>query len=146
MAKRLARAYEPGRRSDTWRKIKIRHAQEFVVCGWIPGTGRRGDTVGSLVLGCHRDGVLTWVGNVGTGLTDADLRHWRDDLGAAEVETDPFAGSATSPSERRPMALRTARKSVRGETLKVRPTLPSNSIPQGIFKTGVASRASHPRR
>jgi len=109
IAKRTDRAYEPGRRSDSWRKIKIRHAQEFVVCGWIPGTGRRGDTIGSLVLGCHRDGVLSWVGNVGTGFTDADLRRWRDDLGAAEVETDPFLGSAPSPSTLPPMPLRTAR-------------------------------------
>ncbi len=102
MAKRLDRAYEPGRRSDAWRKIKIRHAQEFVVCGWLPGTGRRGDTVGSLVLGCHRDGELTWVGNVGTGFTDADLRQWRDDLRESEIDESAFTSKL-------PLVLRAAR-------------------------------------
>ncbi len=102
MAKRLDRAYEPGRRSDAWRKIKIRHAQEFVVCGWLPGTGSREDTIGSLVLGCHRDSVLTWVGNVGTGFTDADLRQWRDDLLASEVDEPAFSSTVQ-------VALRTAR-------------------------------------
>ena len=37
----LFRSYEPGRRSSTWRKVKLRHEQEFAVCGATAGQGRR---------------------------------------------------------------------------------------------------------
>ena len=90
MAKRLDAAYEPGRRSAAWRKIKIRHEQEFLVCGWTPGAGRREGVLGALVLGCHGPDGLRWVGNVGTGFTDAELRWWRDELDAAAVADPPF--------------------------------------------------------
>ncbi len=91
MAKRADRPYEPGRRSPAWRKVKLRHAQEFVVCGWTPGTGRRGGGVGALVLGCHDVDGLRWVGNVGTGLTDADLDRWHAELTEHERTDAPFA-------------------------------------------------------
>lgn len=91
MAKRADRPYEPGRRSQAWRKVKLRHEQEFVVCGWTAGTGRRDGGVGALVLGCHdRDG-LRWTGNVGTGLSDADLDRWLVDLTSIERPDSPFA-------------------------------------------------------
>lgn len=73
VAKRVDRAYEPGGRSSSWRKVKVRGEQEFVVAGWLGGTGARGRAIGSLVLGCHVGGALRWVGNVGTGFTDREL-------------------------------------------------------------------------
>ena len=91
MAKRADRPYEPGRRSASWRKVKLRHAQEFVVCGWTPGAGRREGGVGALVLGCHDHGVLRWTGNVGTGLSDADLDRWFEQLSADGTPGCPFA-------------------------------------------------------
>lgn len=94
MAKRVDRPYEPGRRSGAWRKVKIRHVQEFAVCGWTEGQGRRAGAVGALVLGCHDGDGWRWVGNAGSGLSDADLRHWTDELGAARTATSPF-GEAT---------------------------------------------------
>jgi bifunctional non-homologous end joining protein LigD len=50
VGKPLASRYQPGRRGD-WIKIKNTRHQELVICGWIPGTGRRADMIGSLVLG-----------------------------------------------------------------------------------------------
>ena len=102
MAKRLDAPYQPGRRSSSWRKVKLRHEQEFVVCGWTPGTGSRDrpDALGSLVLGCHGADGLRWVGNVGTGLRQADLRWWRAELEAAEVDAPPFAGWVAHPALR----------------------------------------------
>lgn len=90
MAKRVDRPYEPGRRSGAWRKVKIRHEQEFAVCGWTPGQGRRASALGALVLGCCDDAGWRWVGNAGTGLTDAELRRWTDELGPAQTPTSPF--------------------------------------------------------
>ena len=47
----LKRCYEPGRRSHTWRKSKVRHRQEFVGGGWTDGTGARATKLGALMLG-----------------------------------------------------------------------------------------------
>ena len=92
VAKRRDSAYLPGRRSDTWTKVKHLRMQEVVVGGWRPGQGRREGGIGSLLLGIPGDDGLEYVGHVGTGFSDAAL-----DLLAAELEPDrrassPFAG------------------------------------------------------
>ena len=72
VGKPLASRYQPGRRRD-WIKIKnVRH-QELVICGWIPGTGRRAHMIGSLVLGGYDGAQLGYAGSVGTGFTGAML-------------------------------------------------------------------------
>ncbi len=90
MAKRLDRPYEPGRRSASWRKVKIRHEQEFAVCGWTRGQGRRTDSLGALVLGCRDQDGWRWVGNAGTGLRDADLQWCSEQLAPTASEHSPF--------------------------------------------------------
>lgn len=102
MAKRADAPYQPGRRSDAWRKVKIRHEQEFLVCGWTPGTGARDrpDAIGSLVLGCHGSDGLRWVGNVGTGFDQAALRWWRAEVDATPADVAPFAEPVAHPALR----------------------------------------------
>jgi bifunctional non-homologous end joining protein LigD len=102
MAKRVDAPYQPGRRSEVWRKVKIRHQQEFLVCGWTPGTGARdrSDAIGSLVLGCHGPDGLRWVGNVGTGFDQAALRWWRAEMDAAAAERPPFDEPVVHPALR----------------------------------------------
>lgn len=96
MAKRVDRPYEPGRRSSTWRKVKLRHEQEFAVCGATPGQGRRTGLPGALVLGCRGEDGWRWVGNAGTGLRDADLRWWADTLSPARTERSVFDDATTA--------------------------------------------------
>lgn len=73
MAKRLDSRYEPGRRSPAWRKVKVIQRQEFVVGGWVPEEGGRGERVGSMLLGYYdASGALRYAGRVGTGLNDSD--------------------------------------------------------------------------
>ncbi|CAN5584828.1 hypothetical protein BH10ACT3_BH10ACT3_04510 [soil metagenome] len=103
MAKRVDRPYEPGKRSPSWRKVKLRHEQEFAVCGWTPGTGRREGGIGALVLACREQDRWHWVGNVGTGLRDADLDWWLAELSRDEVDESPLGDG------RRDRALRLAR-------------------------------------
>jgi bifunctional non-homologous end joining protein LigD len=75
VAKRLASVYRPGVRSPEWRKIKNFRTQAVVVGGWRPGQGRRAGTIGSLLVGVPDDeGRLVYVGHVGTGFSDQDLR------------------------------------------------------------------------
>jgi bifunctional non-homologous end joining protein LigD len=90
VAKRLTSVYSPGRRSPDWIKIKNIRTQEVIVGGWRPGTGRRADTIGSLLLGIPSPLGLTYVGRVGTGFTDAILADLTSSLHKAARETTPF--------------------------------------------------------
>ncbi|WP_036510851.1 MULTISPECIES: non-homologous end-joining DNA ligase [Nocardia] len=79
VCKRLDSPYLPGRRSPLWTKVKNVNDQEIVIVGWRPGAGRRAGRIGSLLMGVHDEaGELVYIGNVGTGFTQAML----DDLQA----------------------------------------------------------------
>jgi bifunctional non-homologous end joining protein LigD len=77
IAKRLDSAYEPGKRTRAWLKVKVRRRQEMVVGGWVPGEGTRGGHIGALLVGYHDragdGGPLRFAGRVGTGFTQAEL-------------------------------------------------------------------------
>ncbi len=91
LAKRRDAAYEPGRRSRCWLKVKnVRH-QEVVIGGWKPGEGSRSSTIGSLLIGVpDDDGGLCYVGHVGSGFSMSAL----DEIGARlrriERQSSPF--------------------------------------------------------
>jgi bifunctional non-homologous end joining protein LigD len=86
IAKRAASRYQPGKRSEDWRKIKILKVQDCVILGWTPGQRGRSEVFGALLVGAYVDGKLTWIGQVGTGFTD----HMLHDLLARlkDLETD----------------------------------------------------------
>ena len=111
VAKRLASRYQPGRRSPDWRKVKLRHEQELVVVGYTRGRGRRGGTLGALVLGVHEAGGLRWAGNVGTGFGD-------DEATRLVSVLRPLART-TSPLQETPRMPRVAK----GDVVWVEPTL-----------------------
>ncbi|GIU98590.1 MAG: ATP-dependent DNA ligase [Actinomycetota bacterium] len=73
VAKRLGSRYQPGRRSADWRKIKLTRTQDCVILGYTPGRGGRAGSFGALLVGAYDDGRLRWVGQVGTGFTEAAL-------------------------------------------------------------------------
>jgi bifunctional non-homologous end joining protein LigD len=73
IAKRKGSHYAAGKRTRDWLKIKLLNEEEFVVAGYTRGSGRRGETFGSLVLGVNEGGELRYVGNVGTGFSDGEI-------------------------------------------------------------------------
>ena len=73
MAKRPESRYVEGKRTRDWLKIKTHGREEFVICGWTKGQGKRAGRFGSLVLGTYRGDELHWVGNCGTGFTERDI-------------------------------------------------------------------------
>ncbi|MBC6461344.1 hypothetical protein HKK72_26205 [Actinomadura sp. HBU206391] len=90
VGKPLTSRYVPGRRGP-WIKVKnVRH-QEVVVTGWTRGEGRRADMIGSLILGVNDEHGLRYVGNVGTGFTQATLRDLAAMLGRLRRDGSPFA-------------------------------------------------------
>ena len=74
VAKRLDSPYEPGARGSSWIKVKNVARQELVIGGWLPGEGRRTNTIGALLVGVYDpDGSFRYAGRVGTGFSEAEL-------------------------------------------------------------------------
>jgi len=91
VAKRRRSLYEPGRRTTSWLKLKIRPEQEFVVGGYVPGEGTHAD-LGALLLGVHEGTALRYAGRVGSGIdtrTRHDLRARLDTIARESAPFDP---------------------------------------------------------
>lgn len=89
MAKKADSRYV-GRRSKAWLKLKLEQSQEVVVGGWRPGAGARGGTFGALLLGIPDGDQLHYVGRVGTGFKDWQLRDILAELKPREISESPF--------------------------------------------------------
>jgi bifunctional non-homologous end joining protein LigD len=100
VAKRLDSTYQPGRRSDSWRKVKTTQGQEFVVGGWLPGAGRLEGKLGSLLVGYHDDGVLRYAGRVGSGIDEVKRATLEARLASLARATTPFAKTPKLPDPR----------------------------------------------
>lgn len=72
VAKDLASAYQSGR-STQWLKVKVRREEEFVVGGFTLPEGARSG-FGALLLGAYEGKALRFVGKVGAGFTNSELR------------------------------------------------------------------------
>jgi bifunctional non-homologous end joining protein LigD len=100
VAKRLDSPYRPGQRGGSWIKIKTMGRQEFVIGGWLPGKGRRRETIGALLLGVYEpDGGLRYVGRVGTGFSDRELTRLGGLLAPLQRKTSPFTAGERPPRE-----------------------------------------------
>src|SRR5262245_32131244 len=70
VSKRRDAPHREGRHPD-WRKVRCQERGEFVVGGFTDPAGARAG-LGALLLGAHEaDGMLRYVGRVGTGFSDA---------------------------------------------------------------------------
>ncbi|MBH0781606.1 ATP-dependent DNA ligase [Nocardia bovistercoris] len=93
VAKRKDSVYLPGKRGHAWVKERNWRVQRVVVGGW-----RRSDVrdFKSLLVGIRYDGKLYYVGRVGTGFGDADMRDLARRLGGSERATSPFHNELTA--------------------------------------------------
>jgi bifunctional non-homologous end joining protein LigD len=98
VAKRLDSPYEPGRRSGAWIKLKNSVREQLTIGGWMPGTGRRRERIGALLLGEGGGGAsLRYCGRVGSGLREAELERLARILGPLERAQSPFAPDGPAP-------------------------------------------------
>lgn len=88
ISKRRDGRYTSGR-TDTWRKVKCRQRQEFVVGGW-----KKSEKIGirSLLLGYYQRGELKYAGNVGTGFTHRTHVDLMKRFKSLETTTCPLKG------------------------------------------------------
>ncbi len=72
IGKQRQSAYEPGRRSGAWIKLKCVREQEFVIGGYTPPQGSR-KYFGAILVGYYENKQLVFAGKVGTGFTGKTL-------------------------------------------------------------------------
>jgi len=80
MAKKKDGRYTPGRRNDTWIKVKVKETMDCVIIGFTKGEGDRAKTFGSLQLAERKDGELIYRGRVGTGFDERLLQSLHEQL------------------------------------------------------------------
>jgi len=89
IAKEPGSAYMPGKRSDTWLKIKTTMMQEVIICGYTaPQNSRK--YFGSIILGIYSGTDMKYIGNCGTGFTEASLKELHSDFENLKTLTSPF--------------------------------------------------------
>ena len=74
MAKRRSGRYLPGKRSESWLKIKTRHTRECAIIGYTPGKGDRATNFGALHLAQASGGEMKYLGKVGSGFDEHSLK------------------------------------------------------------------------
>jgi bifunctional non-homologous end joining protein LigD len=87
--------YLTGRRTPSWRKLKLLHEQEFVVGGWTEPRGTR-QHFGALLLGYYLSGRLRYAGSVGTGFDERELARVAGLLDARARKASPFDGAVAA--------------------------------------------------
>jgi bifunctional non-homologous end joining protein LigD len=87
VSKRLDAPYVSGAHGG-WTKAKSRPGQEVVLGGW---TSERGE-LRSLLAGVYRDGLLEYVGRIGTGYGEAVAKKVLPVLEKLTTDASPFSG------------------------------------------------------
>lgn len=90
IAKRRESTYQPGTRSPDWLKIKQVKTCDCVIFGYTKGSGNRENSFGALLLGLYDEGKPVYVGRVGTGFSDQDLKDLLSILEPLKVSIDWF--------------------------------------------------------
>jgi bifunctional non-homologous end joining protein LigD len=89
--KRLRSRYHPGRRTDAWLKVKHLITASVLIGGWLPGNGWRAHLAGSVLAGDPTPDGLEFLGQVGSGFTEAELTALTERLRELEQPRSPFA-------------------------------------------------------
>jgi len=89
IAKHAQSAYQMGKRSRQWLKVKTQLTQEGVIAGFTEPRGGR-KHFGTLVLGVFKGDELIYIGHSGGGFGAKDLREIREKLDPLIQEECPF--------------------------------------------------------
>ena len=90
IAKDETSLYEPGVRSRSWLKVKVRKQSEFVIGGFTAPVGSRAH-LGALLIGLYDGTRLRYAGKVGSGYTGESLADLATRLAPLRSEKSPFA-------------------------------------------------------
>ncbi|WP_039795198.1 ATP-dependent DNA ligase [Nocardia araoensis] len=93
VAKRKDSVYLPGKRGHAWVKQRNWRTQQVLIGGWRRSAARE---FKSLLIGIPHDGGLYYVGRVGTGFSEPDMRELAARLRKLERKTSPFDNELTA--------------------------------------------------
>ncbi|MEV0707335.1 ATP-dependent DNA ligase [Nocardia aurea] len=97
VAKRKDSVYLPGKRGHSWVKERNWRTQRVVVGGWRRSEARE---FKSLLVGIPHGGKLYYVGRVGTGFGDTEMRELARRLNRSARKTSPFDNDLTADEQR----------------------------------------------
>jgi bifunctional non-homologous end joining protein LigD len=86
VAKRLDSAYEPGKRSGAWQKMRLNQGQEFVIGGYTPSP----KNFDALIFGYYEGSDLMYVARTRNGFTPASRELLFRKLRVLEISECPF--------------------------------------------------------
>jgi DNA ligase D-like protein (predicted ligase)/DNA ligase D-like protein (predicted polymerase)/DNA ligase D-like protein (predicted 3'-phosphoesterase) len=90
MGKQRRSAYLPGKRSESWLKIKIRKTLECAIVGYTRGQGDRQTSFGALHLAQATGNELKYLGKVGSGFDEDSLKAVSAELGKLKTIKRPI--------------------------------------------------------
>jgi len=90
IAKEPQSTYLAGKRADTWLKMKSTMMQEAIICGYTAPQNSR-QYFGSVILGMYSGKNLKYIGNCGTGFTEASLKELHSEFEKLKTSTHPFS-------------------------------------------------------
>ncbi|HEX2052835.1 MAG TPA: non-homologous end-joining DNA ligase [Actinomycetota bacterium] len=92
VAKVMKSHYLAGKRTRDWLKVKTTYDIDVVVGGFSAGQNARASSLGALLVGAYDpERRLRFLGSVGTGFKERDLRAIKPRLEAIESPVSPFA-------------------------------------------------------
>jgi ATP-dependent DNA ligase len=86
VAKRLDSAYEPGKRSGAWQKMRLNQGQEFVIGGYTPSP----KNFDALVFGYYEGSDLKYAARTRNGFTPASREQLFRKFRGLEISDCPF--------------------------------------------------------
>jgi ATP-dependent DNA ligase len=86
IAKRRDSAYESGRRSGAWRKMRVNRGQEFVIGGYVPAA----ENFDSILVGYYQDKDLIYAARVRAGFVPASRALLFNRFRVLGIEQCPF--------------------------------------------------------
>jgi bifunctional non-homologous end joining protein LigD len=92
VAKRKDSVYLPGKRGHSWVKERNWRIQRVLIGGWRRSEAR---DFKSLLVGIPHEGRLYYVGRVGTGFNESDMKRLAARLSELERKTSPFDNELT---------------------------------------------------
>lgn len=97
VSKKRTSLYRPGVRSADWVKSVVFRSVRAIVGGFTEGEGGRSGGFGALILGLPMAGSLRWIGSVGSGFSESDVRNIRAALDQMVIDVSPFEPSVEIP-------------------------------------------------
>ncbi len=142
MAKHKDSDYSPGARTEKWLKIKSVNDIDALICGYTDSVNG-GAAFGSLILGVEKNGMLIYVGNCGSGFTEAYRQELLSLFEPYRTDKNPFK-KKLALKDRRPNWMNPVLVAVVKYSERTKNGLLRNPVFKGLKDESVVKRSLNP--